>query len=98
MKLKDITKEEVELFISKLDLQTRDNYSREQACLIGQEVEKDERLFGLIDDLMREDSIDAVSKIYSLFVAAFQIGRQFELSRIMNSIRKETNDDKIENS
>jgi hypothetical protein len=98
MKLKDITKEEAELFIGKLDLQTRDNYSYEQACLIAEEVEADERMFVLIDGLMRDEKIDAVSKIYSLFVAAFQIGRQFELSSIMNSIRKETNDDKIENS
>ena len=35
MKLKDITKEEVVLFMSRLNLQVRSDYSQEQACLIG---------------------------------------------------------------
>jgi hypothetical protein len=98
MKLKDITKEEVELFISEANFEARINYSLEQACLIGEEIMRSDVLFSLIDGLMRDDRIDAVARVYSLFVAAFQIGREFELHNIMNSIKKETNDDKTENS
>jgi len=98
MKLKDITKEEVVLFMSRLNLQVRSDYSQEQACLIGTEVMENDGVFSLVDELMTDKHLDAVTKIVSTFVAAFQMGRQFELSKMMNSIREEANDYKIENS
>ena len=92
MKLKEITKEEVVLFMSKLNLEVRSDYSQEQACLIGSEVMLNNGLFDLVDEIMTDKHLGAVTKIMSTFVVAFQMGRQFELSKMMNSIREEAKD------
>lgn len=96
MKLKDITKEEVVLFMSRLNLEVRSDYSKEQAQVVGTEVMENDGVFSLIDGIMRDKHLDAVTKVVSTFVGAFQMGRQFELYKMMNSIRKEINNDKEE--
>lgn len=96
MKLKEITKEEVVLFMSKLNLEVRSDYSQEQAEVVGTEVMQNYGVFSLIDEIMSDKNLDAVTKVVSTFVGAFQMGRQFELYKMMNSIRKEINNDKKE--
>jgi len=96
VKLKEITKEEVVLFMSRLNLEVRSDYSQEQAEVVGTEVMQNDGVFSLIDEIMRDKHLDAVTKVVTTFVGAFQMGRQFELYKMMNSIRKEINNDKKE--
>ncbi len=99
MKLKDTTEENLIIFLNNLDIAgIKDQYPEEQAQLIGGLVTGSEPLFDTIDSVMTDPYISPMEKVASLFVVAFQMGRQFELFNVMNSMRKGNNEGKTENA
>ena len=85
--IKEVTKDELERFFAQAPLTAQKLYDKDQAEMIGNAANDNDGIAETIQGLAEDDRFDDLTKCASMFVYAFQLGREYELFRVKESLR-----------
>jgi hypothetical protein len=85
--IKEVTKDELDRFLAQAPLVAKKLYGWDQAQTICNAAKDNDDICAAIEDLSTDDRFDDVTKCASMFVYAFQLGREYELFRVKESLR-----------
>jgi hypothetical protein len=86
--IKRITKDELEQFFAQAPLAAEKLYDREQAEMIGSVAWANDDVADLMTVVAEHDALDELNTLITVFVYAFQLGREYELFRVKESLRR----------
>jgi hypothetical protein len=86
--IKSITKDELERFFAQAPLAAEKLYDKEQAEMIGNAANDNDDVYEVVQGLAEDERFDDLTKCATMFVYAFQLGREYELFRVKESLRR----------
>jgi hypothetical protein len=85
--INEVTKDELERFFAQAPLVAEKLYGQDQAELIANAANDNDAVCEIVQGLAEDDRFDDLTKCASMFVYAFQLGREYELFRVKESLR-----------
>jgi hypothetical protein len=86
--IKSITKDELERFFAQAPLAAEKLYDKEQAEMIGNAANDNDDVYEVVQGLAEDERFDDLTRCATMFVYAFQLGREYELFRVKESLRR----------
>ena len=85
--INEVTKDALEQFVAQAPLVAEKLYGQDQAELIAKAANDNDAVCEIVQAIAEDDRFDDLTKCASMFVYAFQLGREYELFRVKESLR-----------
>jgi hypothetical protein len=86
--INEVTKDELDRFFAQAPLVAEKLYGQDQAELIANAAHDNDAVCEIVQGLAEDDRFDDLTKCSSMLVYAFQLGREYELFRVKESLRR----------